>query len=212
MSLRPRAHIDAASDIRAQIDQARIAHQSFLQMRQREAAIEAVPTWFETGTEIFSPWMLEFKQTGVEGKYGKPGTVMHTIKISGGPSSRLRGVTDALKAALEPVYTKNGWVISQPGNVFKVCTDPSKSFGEMGFKISGVVSEVGEWVVPAGLPTPAAAIRAIFGIPSDANTVVVAIDDVEYVITPYAEIMGEMASFQLKRASYVEDRPSLSAR
>lgn len=186
-------------------------------------AVEAPATLYEKGIESFQPWVLTFTQTVEKaGMYGG-WKVKHEIVLSKGVYSRLRAMVNSLSAAVEPVYEGNGWTISQPGDVYKVCSAPDQSTGRWVFskmlqgdqlkKAESHALEAGGgpvtlpfWVIPAGLASPEDALRVIFGVTLAAAEIKVEINDVSYIITNTTGTAGQMSVFSLTRASYLRDK------
>lgn len=192
------------------IETAQAANVAFLAEQRQE--INAPATLREKLVGSAKPWQLTFEQTVEDvGAYGSM-KVKHDIKLTGGVNSRLRGMVNALTAAVEPVYESNNWSIVQPGDVYKVCSKISESYGAWSFLTYASKEVAGDlanpkWVVPAGLANPESALRAIFKIPADAATIKVAIDDVEYIVSEkYPEVIGQLATFKVERASYFKDK------
>lgn len=213
MSLRPRrsgldapVFGEAIGDILNTIDRARAANSAFI--AANPADVDA--SLYEKAVESFKPWELTFTQSiEAAGAYG--GTkVKHELKLSGGVYSRLRGMVNALTTAVEPVYTGDGWAVVQPGNVYKVCTKPDDSYGAWAFtKIISPGEDEGGWVIPGGLANPERALRAIFSVPMATASIQVVIDEVEYIIAEkYPEVLGQLATFKVERASYFRDKVS----
>ena len=216
MSLRPTrtgqapAHGDAMAAVLATIENAQTANAQWLS--QHTAETEAPATLLEKLKGNVYAWELSFEQTTTEaGPYGGF-IVRHEIKLSNGPYERLRGMVNAITAALEPVYAGDGWAVVTPGNVYKVCSKPDESYGSWAFtKVPLTLTGQGAWKMPGGLAGPKTAVRAIFGIPMATAEMSAVIDDIEYTTKLTEESIGNNllgATFTIARAGWFRDKVS----
>lgn len=221
MSLRPTQTASlgqpaAAAEVLAIIKQAQAAHAAW--EASNSASVDAPSSWRETLGEAWYKWTLSFMQkveyAGMYGGY----KVVHEIVLSDGVYSRMQGMVDALTEVIEPVYLEAGWKISKVGAVTKVCSDNALSTGRWGFTYVMPPRMADEydktqmlenWVLPGDVTNPERALRVAFGVPMATIEIKADINDVSYIIKEkYPEVVGELATFTITRASWVKDKVS----
>ena len=214
-----------ADQIRAMIEQAKLANQSFMMsnpqlstgsaptsydydLDHEAMGIDAPPNFIQRMGERNNPFQLEFNQKLEESTINQGEfTVKLTVTLSNGVFSRLVPMMNDLSTKFEPFFKANGFEIRMSGTMYKVCSRPSKSTVEWAFAkaVDGEdlkkikAGEFQFWVLPAMKRTPFALLKFVFNDDKSKTNPNGMVDGTKYEFVRQGKsVPGERAVFNLQ--------------